>query len=127
MHCSGWVIKSTVSCVTCTFVRCGREGEGGKVWEEGRCEGRCGREGVGGKVWEGGDIKPFTVLSVCTCIMMWGGRCEGGETMSPTLGNRRNNKSSVVESHALVEVFSACLEVTVMPFIAGGVVRGGVG
>ena len=57
---------------------------GGKVWE-----GRCGREGVGGRRWrkevwegggvEGGDIKPFTVLSVCTCIVMWGGKCEGGE------------------------------------------------
>ena len=28
MYCSGWVIKSTVSCVICTFVRCGREGMG---------------------------------------------------------------------------------------------------
>ena len=32
--------------------------------------------GVGG---EGVDIKPFTVLSVCTCTVMWGGKCEGEE------------------------------------------------
>ena len=69
---------SPLCCVTCTFVRCGRESVGKeKVWEGG---------GVGGKVWEGGDIKPFTVLSVCTCIVMWGGRCEGRRDNEPYTG-----------------------------------------